>query len=84
MTQVMEPIFSIDADAVRAGGRKAGAMLDRINKTNLGELTEDEWQEFCGILVMATLDAALHGLILRLEREPLSIEETFNADRRQP
>jgi hypothetical protein len=82
MTQILDPIFSIDAEAVAVGGRAAGRMLDRIGKTDLVTLTADEWQEFCGVLVMSTLDAALHGLVLRLEREPLSIEETFDADRR--
>lgn len=67
--QVMEPIFSINAEAVAAGGQRAGQMLERIGKTDLAELTADEWQEFCGVLVTYTLDAALNGLVLRLERE---------------
>lgn len=66
---VMEPIFSIDAEAVAYGGQRAGEMLERIGKTDLAELTADEWQEFCGVLVTYTMDRALHGLILRLERE---------------
>lgn len=63
------PIFSIDAEAVAIGGRKAASVLERIGKTDLATLTTDEWDEFCGMLVMSAVEAGLNGLVMRLERE---------------
>lgn len=41
----------IDSLAAGEGGAVAGAYLDEIGKTDLGELLEEEWFEFCRRLV---------------------------------
>jgi hypothetical protein len=64
------PIFTIDAEAVAIGGSKAASVLERIGKTDLATLTTDEWGEFCGTLVLGAVDAAVIGLVTRMEREP--------------
>lgn len=50
----------LDSMAAVTGGKEAGAYLDEINKTDLAQLTEDEWNEFCQRLV-GGYRAALEG-----------------------
>ena len=40
-----------EAAAAAAGGKAAGAYLEAIGKTDLAEMTKDEWAAFCGVLV---------------------------------
>ena len=37
----------LDSLATEEGGALGGAFLDRIGKTDLATMTQDEWQEFC-------------------------------------
>lgn len=41
----------IDELATQDGGNEAGAYLDKIGKTDLAQLSEQEWQEFCRAMV---------------------------------
>lgn len=50
----------LDTLATVTGGQEAGAYLDEIDKTDLAQLTEGEWGEFCQRLV-AGYRAALEG-----------------------
>ncbi len=43
--------------AAIAGGDEGGAYLDQIGKTDLAELTGEEWAEFCARLYRAACDA---------------------------
>jgi hypothetical protein len=40
-----------ESDAVKAGGRAAGAYLVKIGKTGMATLTPDQWKEFCRVMV---------------------------------
>lgn len=39
--------------AIEAAGDDAGAYLDKIGKTDLGQLTGEEWAEFCRTMCLA-------------------------------
>jgi len=57
--QIMEQIRNTrrfdpyEIDAVKAAGETAGEYLDGIDKTDLAELSEDEWRTFCRTLIDA-------------------------------
>lgn len=55
----MTAIFSLNDKAISAGGDKAGAYLDKIGKTDLSQLTAEEWAQFCKTLVFYTWREAL-------------------------
>lgn len=40
--------------AIIVGGDAAGGYLDRLGKTDLATMTEEEWREFCKVLFEAT------------------------------
>ena len=46
-----------EAAAALAGGKAAGAYLDRLGRTDLGQLSRVEWAEFCGRLTRGYLEA---------------------------
>lgn len=57
-------IWRIDSAACLKGGEVAGAYLDHIGKTDLSQLTGEEWSTFCMKLVGGTLLSAIgdvHG-----------------------
>lgn len=41
----------LDSIAAIAGGEVGGAYLDEIDKTDLAQMTEEEWHEFCRRIV---------------------------------
>lgn len=41
-----EPFLPDENAAIEAGGREAGAFLESIGKSDLAELTQDEWMDF--------------------------------------
>ena len=43
-------IQKFELDAALYGGQMAGEYLDEINKTDLAQLSEKEWQRFCVLL----------------------------------
>lgn len=46
-----------EKDAAAKGGEEAGAYLDQIGKTDLADLTAEQWAEFCQIMFSATCNA---------------------------
>lgn len=40
-----------ERDAALAGGKQAGGYLDSLGKTDLADMTADEWAEFCAAMV---------------------------------
>ena len=46
-----------EAAAALAGGKAAGAYLDQLGRTDLGQLSRVEWAEFCGRLTRGYLEA---------------------------
>jgi hypothetical protein len=54
-----QPLWSVDDKALAAGGDAAGRYLDQIQKTELSELTAEEWRVFCRRMVGAALIAAV-------------------------
>jgi hypothetical protein len=58
-------IFSLDAEAIRTGGEKAGLYLDMLGKTDLSTMTAEEWKTFCTHLVEG---AWRYGLDRHVER----------------
>lgn len=52
MARVAKIELTRDEDAAAvAGGKAAGAYLEKIGKTDLAAMTKDEWEEFCRTLV---------------------------------
>lgn len=47
----------IEKMAAEDAGAEAGAYLSHINQTDLAELTKEQWEEFCQILVQGFGDA---------------------------
>jgi len=45
------PTFKIDAKVIDRAGSIAGAYLDNIGKTDLADLTPNQWSKFCMLLV---------------------------------
>lgn len=46
-----------EAAAALAGGKAAGAFLDELGRTDLGQLSRAEWAEFCERLTRGYLEA---------------------------
>jgi len=46
-----------EAAAALAGGKAAGAFLDELGRTDLGQLSRAEWVEFCERLTRGYLEA---------------------------
>jgi hypothetical protein len=46
--EMMLSFSEAEEEAIAAGGETAGAFLDAIDKTDLAELTADEWAKFLG------------------------------------
>lgn len=51
------PLAHHEKDAVRKGGEIAGAYLDKIGKTDLAQMTPEEWRIFCETLFTTACDA---------------------------
>lgn len=45
---VMQEFTETEAEAIEAGGAVAGTYLEAIGKTDLAELTPDQWHKFLG------------------------------------
>lgn len=45
---VMQEFTETEEEAIAAGGAQAGAYLDSIGKTDLAELTPEQWTKFLG------------------------------------
>lgn len=67
MTSPSPTIFSLDLNAVAAGGAKAGEYLDSIGKTDLAALNAAQWDRFCQTLVYHAWVAALDKHVVALE-----------------
>jgi hypothetical protein len=46
-----------EEQALEDGGNAGGAYLDEIGKTNLAELTEEEWSRFLGLVMTGYADS---------------------------
>lgn len=58
-----EPLFKIDANAIRKGGAKAGAYLDAIGQSDLKKLNLAQWEQFCFILVAGSFNAGMEAWV---------------------
>lgn len=47
----MNDVSETELEALRVGGERAGAYLDSINKTDLADLTAEEWDEFLSLIL---------------------------------
>lgn len=50
-----------EASATKAGGKKAGAYLEGIGKTDLATMSGEEWSAFCAAMV--------EGYVVDLQRQ---------------
>lgn len=54
-----KPIFRIDEAAVLKGGEAAGQYLDKLGKTDLAQLSRDQWITFLSRVVGGAMAAAV-------------------------
>ncbi|HWE98848.1 MAG TPA: DUF6511 domain-containing protein [Caulobacteraceae bacterium] len=52
-------VFTIDREACLAGGKAAGAYLEKLGKFDLGALNEVEWGDFLQVVVAGAVTAAM-------------------------
>ena len=64
-------IFTLDADAIKFGGKKGGLYLDMLGKTDLATLTGPEWQDFLTYVVEGAWRFSLDRHLTQVEaKEP--------------
>jgi hypothetical protein len=55
--EVMLEFTDTEEEAITAGGEAAGAYLDQIGKTDLADLTPEQWHKFLGCFLHGYSDA---------------------------
>ena len=64
-------IFTLDAAAIKFGGKKGGLYLDMLGKTDLATLTGPEWQDFLTYVVEGAWRFGLDRHLTQIEaKEP--------------
>ncbi|MEO0781937.1 MAG: DUF6511 domain-containing protein [Pseudomonadota bacterium] len=50
-------IKEFEKDAIKEGGNQGAAYLDQLGKTDLSQMTLEEWETFCSLIFTGTTDA---------------------------